>query len=178
MRDPMETRAACVLAAMVLLSSQGSGAADAGAADLDARLKACHYGPKSPIGEPCIDRDRRDLSIEGDRLVFRERHQHQPYAGGPACSSDSTERVDSAAVADLSPDVRRETRSEGFWLVFRCRNDEPCIKFVRESRNGFQVKKAPKETEQARILTAFSCNNAEAVALELKQLIESRQPKP
>ncbi len=173
----MHRWARAVSAAFAMAVTSASGA-DPDVSALNAKLKACGYHPRPDVGTPCIDRERRDLSIERDRLVFREWRQQTPYTGAGACRNETSETWHEANVADLSPDIALDKRDKDLWLALRCKDDKPCIKLARNLLNDKPWNKPPVGTARPKIDTALSCDGASSIAADLGQWIQTRRANP
>jgi hypothetical protein len=161
--------------------SIASFAAPPDATGLNAKLKACTYR-YAPTGDPCIDKDERGISIQGDRIVFSERHEYTPYSGGNACRNYTVEREDQAALAELVPDVLLDNRGKVSWLTFGYNSGASCVSNVKALRSGQPIEKdkvTPGPT-QSKIVTAIRCKDigeATAIAGELKAFLGASQRK-
>jgi len=170
-----------LLSLALLCPAMASLAAPPDPAPLNAKLKACAYS-YTPTGDPCIDKDQREISIQGDRIVFVERHEFTPYTGGPACRNYSVEREDQAAVADLVPDIAIENRRKVPWLTFGCNSGVACVSNVKAARAGKPIdrEKVSPGPMQSRITSAIQCKDAKdsaALAAELKAFIAASPRK-
>ncbi len=161
-----------LLSLALLCPAVSSFAAPPDPAPLNAKLKACAYS-YTPTGVPCTDQDEREISIQGDRIVFVERHVFTPNSGGPACRNYAVERQDEAALVNLVPDIVVESRRKVPWLTFGCNSGAGCVNNVKATREGKPIdreKVVPGPT-QSRITTALQCKDPKesaALAAELK----------
>ena len=166
-------RAIPLLALTLALSSIAAGPDPS---DLNAKLKSCAYS-YTPTGDPCIDKDQRDIWIDGDRILFRERHDYTPYSGGPACRNYAVEREDQAAVADLVPEVVIDSRRKVLWLTLGCNSGKSCVSNVKALRSGKPIENPSPGPTQTKITTALQCKDAAAIAADLKGFIAASQSK-